>query len=464
MTTALIFIFIPLLVSIVLYIFQNKTRLVISVGIALCIVFGLFALFQDFGSVLKIGPISVEIKTSMSVLGREFVLTNTDKFFLVFVYFSAAVWFGAAKISGVSTRFIPLGLAIIAILTSALAVEPFLYSAILVEIAVLISIPLMLQPGIKAGRGIIRFLLYQSLAMPLILFGGWLLGGIQASPSDTVRLLQSVLFLGIGFTIWLAIVPFHSWVPQLTEDIHPFICGFILAIFPIVTMLIMLDFISGLVWLRESQYLQPVLRLVGTIMVVSAGIWIGIEKKGRRLLGYAVLFEGGFALLAVSMQSEISVLSLFLSFIPRMVSLVVMGFSLTVLMQHGISLDFEGLSGQLRRYPFASMGLAISLVSMAGCPPFGGFPVRLAILKQLAEVDVAAVVWSLVGMVLFLITAIRIFMKISMPIFEGWKREESIGQVILLLIGILFLILMGLFPNLLVSRFETLFMNLPILR
>lgn len=464
MTTALIFIFIPLLVSVVLYFLQNKTRLVISVGIALCIVFGLFALFQDFGSVLKIGPISVEIKTSMSVLGREFVLTNTDKFFLVFVYFSMAVWFGAAKISGVSTRFIPLGLAIVAILTSALAVEPFLYSAILVEIAVLVSIPLLLQPGIKAGKGIIRFLVYQSLAMPLILFGGWLLGGIQASPSDTVRLMQSVLFLGIGFTIWLAIVPFQSWVPQLTEDVHPFISGFILAVFPIVTMLIMLDFISGLVWLRESQYLQPVLRLVGTIMVVSAGIWTGIEKKGRRLLGYAVLFEGGFALLAVSLQSETSVLTLFLSFIPRMVSLVVMGFSLTVLMQHGISLDFEGLAGLLRKYPFASMGLVISLASMAGCPPFGGFPVRLAILKQMAEVDVVAVVWSLIGMALFLITAIRLFMKISMPIFEGWKREESIGQVILLMIGILCLILMGLFPNLLVSRFETLFMNLPILR
>lgn len=464
MTTALIFIFFPLLVSVALFFLQKRSRLVISVGIGLCIVLGLFALFQDFGSVLKIGPISVEIKASMAVLGRAFVLTNTDKFFLVFVYFSAAVWFGAARLSGVSTRFIPLGLAIISILTSALAVEPFLYSAILVEIAVLISIPLMLQPGIRAGRGVIRFLVYQSLAMPLILFGGWLLGGIQASPSDTVRLLQSVLFLGIGFSIWLAIVPFQSWVPQLTEDVHPFICGFILALFPIVTMLIMLDFISGLVWLRESQYLQPVLRLVGAIMVVSAGIWMGIEKDCRRMLGCAVLFEGGFALLAVSIQTEISVLSLFLSFVPRMVSLVVMSFSLTVLMQNGVSLNMDGLSGLLRRYPFATLGLAISLISVAGCPPFGGFPVRLPILKQLAEVDVAAVVWSLIGMAVFLITAIRLLMKISIPVNEGWKREESIGQVLLLLVGILFLLLMGLFPNLLVSQFETLFMNLPILR
>lgn len=464
MSTPTIFIAFPLLVSVVLYFLRNKTRLVLISAISVCGLLFLFAYFQNFGSVLKIGPLSFEIKTALAVFGRSFSLTNQDKFFLCFVYFSTAVWFGAARITQVSTRFIPLGLAIISALTSALAVEPFLYSAILIEIAVLLSIPLMLQPGKSAGKGVLRFLVFQSLAMPLVLFGGWLLGGIQASPSDTTRLLQSVLFLGIGFAFWLAVVPFQSWVPLLSMDIHPLVSGFILGLFPIVTMLIMVDFISGLVWLRESQYLQPTLSLIGTIMIVTSGIWASIEKDARRLLGYAVLLESGFALLAVSLQSEISVLTLYISFIPRIGALALMALCLSVFVNNGIIPDNENLSGMIRRYPFASIALFFAFLSVAGFPLLGAFPSRLALIEQLAISDKLSVVWILIGMAAFLFSAVKLFMQLSKPVYEKWQRNETIGQIILLVIGMFVLILFGILPNLIGDQMAPLFMNLPILR
>ena len=413
MSTPVIFILIPFVVAVALFFFRQRTRLVTITAIALCIILALFAYFQSFGVIWKIGPLSFEIRTSLAVLGRSFSLTNSDKFFLCFIYISAAVWFGASNIVRVTDRFIPLGLAIIAVLTGALAVEPFLYSAIIVEIAVLMTIPLFLQPGKPVGKGVLRFLMFQSIAMPLILFGGWLLGGIQASPSDTGRLLRSVLFLGVGFAFWLAVVPFQSWVPQLTQDIHPYISGFVLGVFPIVTMLIMLDFISGLVWLRESLYLQPALKLIGVIMVVSTGVWAAVEKDGRRLLGYAVLFESGFALIAVSLQSQVSVLTLFISFIPRIGALALMALSLSIFHNAGVLLTHDDLTGMMRRYPFASSALFLSFLSVAGCPLLAGFPNRLALLEQLSQIDKAGTVWVLVGLVVFIYTAMRIFLTLS---------------------------------------------------
>ena len=464
MSTPVIYIIFPFLLSLVLYFIQRRSRLVVALGITTSVLLMLFAVFQNFGAVWKIGPVSIEIKTTLAVFGRSFSLSNQDKFFLTFVYFFAAVWFGGANIARISPRFIPFGLAIISILTAALAVEPFLYSAILVEIAILVSIPLLLTPGTPPGKGVLRFLVFQSLAMPLILFGGWLLGGIQASPSDTARLLQAVFFLGIGFAIWLAIFPFQSWVPQLTMDIHPFISGFILGLFPIVTMLIMLDFISGLVWLRESQYLQPVLSLVGTIMVVSTGVWAAIEKDGRRLLGYAVLLESGFALLAVSLQSQISVMTLFISFIPRMGALALMALSLSIFVNNEIVPDMDHLSGMIRRFPFASTGFITSLLCVVGFPLLGGFPVRLALLEQLSEVNPAMTLWVLVGLIAFMLSVLRMLMQISKPEGEGWQRGESIAQIVFLVIGILALIFFGLFPNFFSGQLAPLFVNLPILR
>ncbi|MHB8136606.1 MAG: proton-conducting transporter transmembrane domain-containing protein [Anaerolineaceae bacterium] len=464
MSTPVIYIAFPFLLSMVLYFLQKRTKLVNAISIAASVLLMLFAFFQIFGALWKIGPVSIEIKTSLAVFGRSFSLGNQDKYFLAFVYFFAAIWFGGVNITRISSRFIPFGFAIISILTAALAVEPFLYSAILVEIAILVSIPLLLIPGKPPGKGVLRFIVFQSLAMPLILFGGWLLGGIQASPSDTARLLQAVLFLGIGFALWLAIFPFQSWVPQLTMDIHPFISGFILGLFPIVTMLIMLDFISGLVWLRESQYLQPVLILVGTIMVGSTGIWAAIEKDGRRLLGYAVLLESGLAILAVGLQSQISVMTLFVSFLPRMAALALMALSLSIFVNNDIFPDLDHLSGMIRKYPFASSGLIISLLSVVGFPLLGSFPVRLALLEQLAVLNPGIAIWVLLGLVAFIYSALRFLMQISKPDGEGWRRGESISEIIFLLIGIFVLIIIGIFPNFFNGLLEPLFVNLPILR
>ena len=464
MSTPVIYIAFPFLLSLVLYFLQKRTKLVNAIGISASVLLMLFAFFQIFGALWKIGPVSIEIKTTLAVLGRSFSLGNQYKYFLAFVYFFAAIWFGGVNITRISSRFIPFGFAIISILTAALAVEPFLYSAILVEIAILVSIPLLLIPGKPPGKGVLRFIVFQSLAMPLILFGGWLLGGIQASPSDTARLLQAVLFLGIGFALWLAIFPFQSWVPQLTIDIHPFISGFILGLFPIVTMLIMLDFISGLVWLRESQYLQPVLILVGTIMVGSTGIWAAIEKDGRRLLGYAVLLESGLAILAVGLQSQISVMTLFVSFLPRMAALALMALSLSIFVNNDIFPDLDHLSGMIRKYPFASSGLIISLLSVVGFPLLGSFPVRLALLEQLAVLNPGIAVWVLLGLVAFIYSALRFLMQISKPDGEGWRRGESISEIIFLVIGIFVLIIIGIFPNFFNGLLEPLFVNLPILR
>ncbi|MBA4384593.1 MAG: hypothetical protein C0410_07635 [Anaerolinea sp.] len=464
MSTPIIYIVFPFLLSLLLYFFQKRKRWLVAISISTSIILMLFAFFQDFGAVWKIGPASIEIKTTLAIFGRSFSLGNQDKYFLTFLYFFAALWFGGASITRISSRFIPFGLAIISIFTAALAVEPFLYSAILVEIAILVSIPLLLIPGAPPGKGVLRFIVFQSLAMPLILFGGWLLGGIQASPSDTTRLLQAVLFLGIGFSLWLAIFPFQSWVPQLTMDIHPFISGFILGLLPIVTMLIMLDFISSLVWLRESQYLQPVLSLVGTIMVVSTGVWAAIEKDGRRLLGYAVLLESGLALLSVSLQSQISVMTLFISFIPRMGAIALLALALSIFVQNDIIPDLDHLSGMIRKFPFASTGLITSLLCVAGFPLLGSFPIRLALLEQLAAMNPVIAVWVLLGLIAFLYSVLRFLLQITKPENEVWQRGESILQILFLSIGLLVLIIFGIFPNFFSGQLVPLFVNLPILR
>ena len=172
-------------------------------------------------TVMTIGTWSFKLSSSLNILGRSLVLGPADLSLLALIYGSAVVWFAAASVTKTARRLNSLGLAIVALLVAALAVEPFLYAALLIEMAVLLSIPLLSAPEKSPGKGLVRFLIFQTLAMPFILFSGWLLAGVDANPGDLGLVQQAAILIGLGFTFLLAIFPFHSWIPLFNGKIVP---------------------------------------------------------------------------------------------------------------------------------------------------------------------------------------------------------------------------------------------------
>jgi len=154
-----------------------------------------------------------------------------------------------------------------------LAVEPFLYAAPLVELAVLVSIPMLVAPGRPAGQGVLRYLIFMTLGMPFILLGGWALNAIEINPANETLLLEAMLLLGLGLAFWLAIFPFYTWVPLLTGESQPYIAGFLFSLLPTVVFFLMLNFLDAFAFLRNSPVFFQGLQLAGTIMVATAGIW-----------------------------------------------------------------------------------------------------------------------------------------------------------------------------------------------
>ena len=192
----------------------------------------------------------------------------------------------------------PFAFGMLALLIAALAVEPFLYAALLIEITVLIAIPLLAPPNTKPGRGVFRFLAFQTFGMPFILFTGWMLAGLEASPGDLQVALQAGVLLGIGFGFLLAVFPFHSWLPMLAEVGNPYIVAFIFYMLPGMVSLFGLGFFDRFVWLRESESAYQLIRGIGMVMVVVGGVWAAFETHLGRMLGHAAIMETGLTLLA----------------------------------------------------------------------------------------------------------------------------------------------------------------------
>ena len=280
------------------------------------LVLAFIALTVPIDEALLIGPISLKIGSGASLLGRSLVISASGAPLLAALFGLSALWFFGAEAAGVAGRLVPAGMMILGLLVAALAVQPFLYAALLIDIAALAAIPLLAPQGRAPGRAVIKFLIYQTLGMPCILLAGWLLAGVEASPGDLVLTIQATVMLSLGFAFLLAIFPLNDWIPGLMAAGQPYVTGFLLWLLPTVVIVFGLSFLDGYAWLRASPQVIGGLRILGLIMLVTSGILSALERDLRRMLGHAAIAETGLVFLASSLTAFTGHDTIFPFFIP----------------------------------------------------------------------------------------------------------------------------------------------------
>ncbi len=459
MSAPLLWIVLPLVGSVILFFLPQPRPAGIAGGI-IAAVLAVIALLVPIDVALLLGQISFKISSSVQVLGRSFVLGAADGSVLAIIYGLAAMWFFGTEAAGMPGRFVSLGLAIVSLLVASIAVEPFLFAAPLLEVASLLVIPLLVLPFQPPRRGALRFLIYQTLAMPFILFSGWMLAGVEASPGDIGLTIQSGVMLWLGFAFLLAIFPLYNWIPLLAEEASPYAVGFLLWALPSFTVIFALGFLDRYTWLRTTPQFATAIQSAGFIMVASGGIFAAFQRHLGRLMAYAAIVGTGMLILAMSLGTLRSVELVFLLLIARGLELAVWSLGISTLRTQAESLRFGAVQGLARAYPFAVAALLLANLSMVGFPLLAGFPSRLALWEELASQSLLHAFWLLLGVFGLLVGAIRTLAVLVMaPEGIPWKRNESLTQTLMLGAGMIGLFLLGIFPQV-IQPFLT---NLPIM-
>ena len=130
MSAPIIWILIPFIAGFLILFFLDR-RLSSFVGGTVSTVLALTALIFPIDTALLLGPISIKISSSIQFFGRSFVVSTADGPLIVIIYGLAALWFFGTEASNTANRFVALGLMIVALLTASIAVEPFLFAALL---------------------------------------------------------------------------------------------------------------------------------------------------------------------------------------------------------------------------------------------------------------------------------------------------------------------------------------------
>lgn len=410
----------------------------------------LAALFPE-NLVLSIGPLRLVFTENLAILGRQITVRYEILHFISLIYVMTGLWALSSWFPNTPVAFRPISLVLTALLTAAVGVEPFLYAAVLIQIAILVSVPMLSQGAGTTDRGILRYLTLQTLAMPLILLAGWLLTGVETLPADSPLVGQSTILLGLGFALWLGIFPFHSWIPMVAQRSRPNVVGFLTFLFPTTILVFSLNFFNRYTFLRTLPNLAETLQWFGVLMIVMGGLWTAFQTNLKRAFGYSVLTESGFSLLALGLISQGGLNWMMLLFPLRALGFWLWSYALTALENHTEMLTFDSVRGLARRYPILSAGLILAQFSIAGMPLLASFPIKLALLSATLNAGTALGVWSFIGNLGLFLFTLRLLYSLLTPedekSFERWQLLEKSNEYLPVLIMVLALVLLGLFPN-----------------
>ncbi len=452
MSAPLVWVGLPIILAIGLLFLPKRPVLVVFLATALSLFLAGLAWLLPFGQSLQLGPLSLRVEPELALLGRRLILDQVDRPLLTFAYALAAFWFAGTRAAGGHRALVPFGLAVVAVLVAAMAVEPGLYAALLVEGAVLLSIPILVPPGQSPNQGVLRYLIFQSIAMALFILGSWALTGAAANPTDTNLVMLTEIFLGLAFALWLAIFPFYTWAPLLSGFSRPYAAGFIFLFFPTTCLLLGLGILGANGWLRSTEVLFTALRLGGGLMVITAGFWAAFQRDLGRLLGYTAIAQVGFSLVSLSLGTRLGDEIFVMMFLPRVVALGLWVLSASVILRSSRSLQFSDIERTAERLPVATVGLAVSFLSLAGLPLLAEFPIRVVLLQEISVQHPIAALGILLGSLGLLFSGFRLLAVITGGNL-GLRRAgelrvgETRSQVALIGFGIAALLIVGIVPR-----------------
>ena len=452
MSTPLIWIVIPIGFAGVLALLHNKPKLssiltcVFTLGlVVLALVFP-----KDLAFVLP--DQRIEIPNSLVILNRTVQITGESLTMVALLYAITLLWNLGNSVFKVSTWFNALSLVITALWVTVLSVIPFLYAALLIELIALLSVPLLSPRGKKTDLGLLRYIVFETLALALILLTGWMLSGISAVPAASPLLVRASIMLLFGFALWIGAFPFHSWIPMISQSSAPWAVSFLLAIMQTALSVFLLTFLDQYAWLRNLPQVYTSLRWLGVIMITFSGLAATLQQNLARHFGYLIIMETGYSLLAISLTPQGGLPYLAMLLLPRVLSYFLWGWALSGIRQLQPEASFEqgSLSGLFHSYPLLSASILISMLSLLGFPLLPLFPQKQMLwllASQNAPETIPFIIIGGLGMLVAILHLFSLFIRNAGNNISSTPQKEPAKLVVPIILVLIMMLSIAIAPQ-----------------
>ncbi len=461
MSAPLIWIGLPGLMSIVLWIIRRNERRTLILGLGLSLFLIVTSLITNVDkAILQIGNTTIQVNSSITILGRTFSFGNGDLIIVSLMFMVLFLYTSMSFVIDVPVKFVPTAFLIVSLFLAALSVQPFLYAALLIEICVILAVVLFTDFGSQPTRGVLRFIIFQTLALPFILTSGWVLSAVEANPTESKLIVQALIFLGLGFSFWVGVFPFNSWMPQIASEKPPFEVGFVLLMFNTVVLVLIIRYLDGFVWLRDDAQIFTVLRILGILMTITGSFFFLMEKNIYRTTAYIISFETGLSILSLSLNKVSGWDAFVLMFLPRILAVALWSMLLSFIQQN----ERQSSNEERVFHPVVLIGFAISALTIAGLPVLPAFPSRILLFFELAKIDTFVLFWVIFSNIMFIAAIVKFLQNISLRVKTWSHTAFPIVEKVYYILFLGIVVIIGLFPQVFLRSMLTILEAFPNLK
>lgn len=275
----------------------------------------------------------------------------------------------------------------------------------------------------RSSEAGIKYALYGGLSAGIMLFGMAHVFGVFGTidftaiagkiPSMTLGenliLLPSFLLFFVGLAYKIAAVPFHMWSPDVYEGSPT----------PVTTFFSIVPKLAGLAAVMRVSYLffsssgflahswGALITVIAALTMTVGNISAINQRSVKRMLAYSSISHSGFMLAAILTVGDTGIRAL-LFYGVGYLFMTLVAFYITAFVADRYGNDhFERFDGLIKRYPVMALMMILSMLSLAGIPPFIGFIAKFNVLAALVEkrqytLAVVAVVNSVISLYYYL--------------------------------------------------------------
>ena len=416
-----------------------------------------------FGRSIELNPLAQMILTLLfTATAILFLISSTSAPFITGIRQRTV---DAGVLTGAGRTFYPLSLGILGLFVAATLFRHLGVTAILVELAAILAVFIIQGARLESTRAAQRFLALTALALPLFLLVSWRIDLYHLRPeAQSAGALQvTTLLMGVGFALWLAIVPFHNWLTATTTEAAPASAAFILIVFPTITLLILMQLLVQEPWLTGSiQFLWGMV-VAGVITAFAGGILTAVQRSFSGLMGYGALYDLGCILVILGAGERNAIPIILASLVVRALTISLIAASISAIRLHVSADGLAQMAGLAYRLPVATTGLVIGGLTLAGAPLTIGFTLRWQAVQAITQINTgwtSLLVLAGIGISIGYLRAFRALLPqaASQSSLLPQKSSPRFQEARLLIIIIIVLaggcLALGIFPNLLIMPLQ----------
>ena len=322
------------------------------------------------------------------------------------------------------------------------------------------------QPrSIEAG---IKFVVVGAIAAAFLVYGiAWIYGAtgsfdfpvvsaaINAGGAMPAGLKFGLLLVLAGLGFKLGAVPFHVWIPDVYQGSPTPVTAFLSIGSKASGVVLLMRFVYSVLgpaagaheWMALLGGLAALTLLMGNLGAIP-------QTDLKRFLGYSGIAHAGFLLIALATHSQDSANAILFYLSTYLLANVSAFLVIIVVSRTADNAHMDRVNGLADRSPFLAFALTVSMLSLAGVPPFAGFFAKWMILR--AAIEQPELLWLVLLSGVMIVVSLYYYLCVIKRMYMRGAIDEGVLEVTggtrLVLLGCaLLLLLFGLWQQPLVQ-------------